>query len=488
MQCKQIWNPIKFDQRWNHVNTEKFDNIYPSWERKRKELFNEPEQYKRFIDQLKRKQAIDTGIIERMYDLKRGVTETFIKEGFVDAYLQHGDTDIAPNLLMDLLRDNYNAIDFIFDFVKSNRALSVSYIKELHQLITQHQEATEAIDPMGNYKKIPLLKGAFKNNPNNPMRDGIVYSYAPPEQVESEMDSLVDIFNSELENTHVLVKSAFLHHAFVQIHPFQDGNGRIARLLTSFVLIKGGLFPFSIDRDDRSKYIDSLEYADKGEYQPLVDIIAANQISSIERSLNWEMITSAVEFDNVLQMFEKKLLSRQNAATERRQRIHENMVRIFKAMQEKMEGYEKDLTQRFAGTFIHLESGSPDGDAAHYFTKQIVDYAKAAQNSYYANLSLDRCWVGLRIHIDDSRVYRLVISLHHYGYDDSALAIGAFIQKIPKSGEEQHRDDDRIDIPLAIPPLVMSSEKEVADLASQINQQIELSVMTALAYIANELG
>ncbi|MDR3602618.1 MAG: Fic family protein [Desulfosporosinus sp.] len=44
-------------------------------------------------------------------------------------------------------------------------------------------------------------------------------------------------FNNKLKYSHVLVKAAFLHHVFVQIHPFQDGNGRIARLLTSFVLI-----------------------------------------------------------------------------------------------------------------------------------------------------------------------------------------------------------------------------------------------------------
>lgn len=48
------------------------------WEKRRVELQKDEDQYKRFMDQLKRKQAIDTGIIERMYDLKKGITETFI--------------------------------------------------------------------------------------------------------------------------------------------------------------------------------------------------------------------------------------------------------------------------------------------------------------------------------------------------------------------------------------------------------------------------
>jgi hypothetical protein len=130
VQRKSIWNPLFFDPKWISVNTEKFDIIHPSWKSKRIELRKEPEQYKRFIDQLKRKQAIDTGIIEQMYDLKRGVTETFIKEGFVDSYLQHGDTNISPNLLMDYLRDNFDAIDFIFDYVNNNRELNTVYILE----------------------------------------------------------------------------------------------------------------------------------------------------------------------------------------------------------------------------------------------------------------------------------------------------------------------------------------------------------------------
>lgn len=66
MQSHNIWSSIKFDERWNSVKIEKFDIIYPSWEKRRVELQKNEEQYKRFMDQLKRKQAIDTGIIERI--------------------------------------------------------------------------------------------------------------------------------------------------------------------------------------------------------------------------------------------------------------------------------------------------------------------------------------------------------------------------------------------------------------------------------------
>ena len=486
MQSINIWSPVEYHSEWNSIKTERFDIILPSWERKRADLSKEPDQYERFIDQLKRKQAIDTGIIEQLYDLKRGVTETFIREGFVDSYLQHGDSDISPSLLMNYLRDNYDAIDFIFDFVKNNREMSVSYIKELHHLITQHQESTEVMDSMGRYVRIELLKGEFKRNPNNPVRDGIVYSYCPPEQVASEMEQLISIFNTELGNAHVLVKAAFLHHAFVQIHPFQDGNGRIARLLTSFVLIREGLFPFSMDRDDRNRYIDALEQADKYEYQPLVDIISANQIASIERALNWQTVISTAGYDSILNTFEKKLQEYHIAETvQRNNRVRSNLFTVYSVMCEQMEHFKNDLQAKL-GDQARISSSycEPDNPEAYYYQQQIIEFAKTYD--YYANLSLDKCWGRLFIEIDKTKAYRLIVSLHHYGYDNSTFAIGSILSKAifdPEGDEKEY-----MDIPLGLPPLTMSSEKAAQQLTSSIKQQVETSIMVALTYIANELG
>ncbi|MEG2014049.1 MAG: hypothetical protein RR063_12770, partial [Anaerovoracaceae bacterium] len=102
-----------------------------------------------------------------------------------------------------------------------------------------------------------------------------------------------------------------------------------------------------------------------------------------------------------------------------------------------------------------------------------------------------RCWGGMSLNLDKNKKYRVIISLHHYGYDKSTFAIGAFLSKqvIDKS-TAQTVDDFRkeyIDVPLGVPPLTMSSDKEIAELKSSITQQIELSIMAALSYIANEL-
>lgn len=490
MQNLSIWHPLKFDFRWNNVNTEKFDNIYPSWEKRRAELDKNPDQYNQFIDQLKRKQAIDTGIIESMYDLKKGITETFIKEGFVDSYLQHGDTNIAPNLLMSYLKDNFSAIDFIFDFVKNDRLLSVSYIKELHALITRHQDYTDAIDQFGNHRKVPMLKGQFKAHPNNPLRDGIIFHYCPPEQVDSEMDNLVDIFNNRLSDVHVLAKAAFLHHAFVQIHPFQDGNGRLARLLASFVLIKEGLFPLSIDRDDRVKYINALEMADKHEYQPIIDVFANNQIISIERALNWKIVKNTAGYESVLSILEEKLDA--YCIAEAKQvniKVLQHMTDIFIIIQQILERYQKDLKSKLRAAEIETSFCSPEDPQTYYYTRQIVSYAN--EFDYYVNLSLKRCWGRLFINLDKNKKYRLIISLHHYGYDNSTFAVGPFLSKLIAEDSDnltKHGNhNEYIDIPLGIPPLTISSEKGIQEVTPSLIQQVELSIMAALSYIANEL-
>jgi hypothetical protein len=481
---QRIWEPVHFDLHWNDVNTEKFDNLRPSWERKREELKNNQEQYDDFINHLKRKQAIDTGIIERMYDLKRGVTETFIKEGFIESYLQHGDTNISQHLLMDYLQDNIEAIDYIFYFIKSERELSVGYIKELHSLITRHQDTIDAINSSGKLGKISLLKGDYKKMDNNPQRsDGVKVSYCPPVHVASEMDNLIKIFNNDLCDAHILIKTAFLHHAFVQIHPFQDGNGRLARLLVSFVLIKDNLFPFSLDREERTAYIDALEDADKGNYQNLVNIIANNQIKSMEQALNLETVKKGSNYAAVLLELNKRIVNKNDTAALHQKTIFANMKSIFTILKERAGFYKDDLEKNFGGMVtVEIEICEPSGNKKHYYAHQIARYAR--KHNYYFNSSLPRCWVRMRLKFDETHKYQLVLSLHHYGYDNSAFAISSFVEKL----QYEETQSNEILIPSGIPPLVFSSEKDISTLEKSIHEQIEDIFTSVLAYIAEELS
>src|ERR1035438_8252864 len=288
-----LFRSISFSEKWEKSKTIKLDIILPSWTHKRKVLKETPKEYDNFMNRLKRRHAIETGVVEKLYDLKEGITETFIKEGFIDNLLQHGDTNIEPEQLMAYLHDNFDALNFVFDIVNNNRPITVSFIKELHQLITKHQDSAEGRDQFGTKLKIPLLKGAFKERENNPTRtDDTTFLYCPPLQVDSEMDNFISILDNMNTSIHPIIKAAWAHHAFTNIHPFQDGNGRIARLLASLILIKHDLFPFTVIRTEKKKYIDALESADNGEPQALVDFFCEMQKRNIEEALNTQSIIS----------------------------------------------------------------------------------------------------------------------------------------------------------------------------------------------------
>ena len=59
-----------------------------------------------------------------------------------------------------------------------------------------------------------------------------------------------------------IIKASWLHHRFTQIHPYQDGNGRVARALTTLTLLQSNLLPLVIDRGLRVEYIRALEVVD----------------------------------------------------------------------------------------------------------------------------------------------------------------------------------------------------------------------------------
>ncbi|MEZ4659035.1 MAG: hypothetical protein R2911_15835 [Caldilineaceae bacterium] len=82
------------------------------------------------------------------YTLDRGVTRLLIEQGINEALISHDQTDRPVQQVVALIRDQETAIEGLFDFVGGQRQLSTSYIKQLHQVLTYHQEYTEAPAPL----------------------------------------------------------------------------------------------------------------------------------------------------------------------------------------------------------------------------------------------------------------------------------------------------------------------------------------------------
>lgn len=483
----RLWKFLTYSDSWKSCDTSLIDDISSSWFLRREKLQDNSQEYELFLTRLKREHAIETGIVERMYDLDKGITETFIKEGFVQSYISHGDTNVPVPKLISHLKDHLSAVDFVFNVVKESRELTVSFIKELHSLLTQHQEYADGRDQFGNKTQIKLLRGKFKERENNPSReDGTVIMYCPPEHVEAEMDNLVLLYNEAVAHeVHPIINAAWFHHAFTTIHPFQDGNGRVARLLSSLILIKNGFFPFTVLREEaKVKYIDALEEADNGKPQKLVDYFIEVQRRNIEKALNIKEVASS-SLDEVTDIFAEKIASRENRKDEAgNKKLSENRAKVFQYCRDYFTEASRSLKEKLNGNVnISINSCEPEDDSrSHDFDGQIVTYAK--QHHYFFNRSLPKAWITFRIELSAEKSYQLGITLHHYGYEENTLAIGAFLEFLSSESKEERIDNA---LPLDIKQHVISIDRDVESKEKNIRNYLEHALTLTLAQIASEI-
>jgi hypothetical protein len=85
-----------------------------------------------FEQRLRREWSIETGAIENVYTLDRGVTKALIEKGIVAALIPHGAGRRDPERIARTIQDHYDALDGMFDFVRGRRELTTGYIRELH--------------------------------------------------------------------------------------------------------------------------------------------------------------------------------------------------------------------------------------------------------------------------------------------------------------------------------------------------------------------
>ncbi len=171
-------------------------------------------------------------------------------------------------------RNHAEAIDVVKDAVFGDRPMTTGFMKELNALIMSGVRYTPAMDVNGNYVRKQANPGQYKKAPNSVVTPGgEFHSYVDPLQVPVEMDLLFQWIN-EQEGVHPVIKASLAHFNFVRIHPFDDGNGRGARLLMNLILMKSGYVPAIIKMENRREYIDHLTTADKGDLEPFCAFVA----------------------------------------------------------------------------------------------------------------------------------------------------------------------------------------------------------------------
>jgi len=167
-------------------------------------------------------------------------------------------------------KNHLEAIKYVESLCEACTEIDENIVLSIHQLLFR-----DIFDDAGRYRtSAARITGAF---------------FMPPKanDIKPETLKLLEWLRCDFSKRDPIELAALFHHRFVCIHPFRDGNGRVARLLMNYILMRNG-YPFIADVkfSDRKKYLDTLHVADIGDNKPLLNYIARVVEQAIDKNIH----------------------------------------------------------------------------------------------------------------------------------------------------------------------------------------------------------
>lgn len=280
------------------------------------------------------------------------------------------------------------------------RPLSEADLKELNKIILVKPFWKDAITPDGQPTRRQILIGEYKQHPNSVrLANGEMFDYTLPIDTPIKMGELIQWFREacEKQEMHPVELAARLHHQFVLIHPFDDGNGRISRLLMNYVFWRFGYPPIIIKSSDKQNYLRALNRADVGEMEFFVEYIGKQMLWSLDLSVKaakGESVEEADDVDKELELLRRELNSKKTLVDKKSDYqdvenvIVNNIFPLFQLLEAKLE---------VLGDFFMDK-------------KRIVNFSLDGEEK--SNFSPD--WQEL-IHNAQLKIYRLYYSFEYFG-------------------------------------------------------------------------
>jgi len=280
------------------------------------------------------------------------------------------------------------AIQMINEWVKNKeRDITESDIRELNRIILVKPFWKEAITSDGQPTKRLISIGEYKKHPNSVrLKNGELFQYAPPEQTPQMMHDLMLWYrNNKIQNSIIL--AADLHYRFISIHPFDDGNGRIARLLVNYVLMRTGYPPVVIKSNEKEKYITALNKADTGDISAFREYMADQLIWSLELSIKAAKGEDIEEPDD---LYKEISLWKKQLPSDDKEIVIKNASAIVNVYENGIDNlfnnYIKKIQSNFSDVFtsIHIHgwynNGSANNEGKELIDKKINKLKKRAEN------------------------------------------------------------------------------------------------------------
>jgi Fic family protein len=497
MPTPPVYRPIEpLPDGYSDIEARAVEAVAEVWRDRQQGLRGSPD-LDRLLENIRRRWAIETGIVEQLYDIKRGTTALLVEHGFDQALIKHGETDRPASEVVAVLHDHREAVDAVLDLVAGARPLSAHFIRTLHQIFTRHQDWVDALEPFGRSARVTLEKGAWKTRPNNPTRaDGVIHAYCPPALVNDEIETLLALFHrATADGVAPLPLSAWLHHRFTQIHPFQDGNGRVARALAAFVLIRGGLLPIVVDRDDRLAYIRALEAADAGDLTRLVHLWCRLERAELRGVLSLPDAEPPPPGERARESLIREVRRRarfrpivDTRATTLATVMFANVVRpVMERLRTSLESPDADGSAPFRVFRFSGDSSSTLGHAGG-------PGAVAKHRGYSLDIGAYHDWDALRVtrfHGRSAEGVDIVLSCHAIANTAGrVVALDGYVNRVGNNMFENSMvvgPSTGVSAPLADEPLIFSATENQEDLQRRCEAWVDSALLVALETLNQSL-
>ena len=224
-------------------------------------------------------------------ELLKFITQLRLDWGFYEGeYTEKFDIGVTkPILLSGLSGDSSN--------IKRNERLFEKRLEEsmlIRSFLFERRLTKDVLK--GIHSQIIAEGGEFRKNgvKINDSNKRVLVEFSNYDEIDNHIELLIEWLNKELldNEIHPVLLGAIFHHKLVLIHPFDNGNGRLARIISSLIFLHFNIPPPIVTEEDRSDYIFSLRNADTGNINPFLKFIAKrilfafNIISSFNTSGN----------------------------------------------------------------------------------------------------------------------------------------------------------------------------------------------------------
>ncbi len=238
-----------------------------------------------------------------------------LTQGETEMFLMEGLTAKGKPLKDHLdLRGHSNAVNYLLAFVRGNeQPLTEAEIRKLHEVLLVEAYEVPAITADGAPTQKTIALGEYKTQPNHVRTPtGETHYYASPSDTPIKMQELVDWQRAEFKEKklHPVEIAARFHYEFTAIHPFDDGNGRMARLLMNLLLMQNGYPPVVIRLQERDDYLLALRQADLGQKEGFLTFISEKVADSLDlylRAANGEEIHEPTDIEKEIALLKLEL-------------------------------------------------------------------------------------------------------------------------------------------------------------------------------------